>query len=615
MATLRELFVKLGVNTDLAAVEAFEGGLEQVKTSAQGVIKVMAGLSAALAGAGFAMWKLVRQTADAADAAATGAQRYGLTTETFQELEHAAALSGTNIEAVGDALKDLSMRAADAARGGEGNVKMFRRLGVSLKGANGQLKSADELMMDVADRIAKMKNPTEQLGAAVAAFGESGVKMLPMLRQGRRGIMEMREEARELGHVISADAATGFQDLNNNLMRGRKLLEGWRNRLAVALLPKVNELVERMFRWARANREVISAKIDDFAKRVVWFLDEMVVQLGNVNRMVQAWGGWEANIKRVGKAFALLGMLKVAGHAVMMVNGLQKMVVVLKAVRVAMLLAFAKPLAIAAAVALAIAGIALAVEDVIIFMRGGDSLVGRFFAKFGAAEKAREVIGKVGDAFKAFGRMVLAYGRILIKFWTTVFKVWWEVASPFFQMLAGVLVWWWKTVTWPILGALAEGFAWAFGKITDGLDWLNEHWDAVMGAFKLMAMDVGRWIADYIANPIKTILKLIDAMLARLNKTKALAGKLPGSVGEAASGVRGFFANVRRRFAPGAGNNPRTPSGGNTTHVQGGTTNITVNAETNASPEQIASVTASRVEDTNARQMRQTQAAFAGGEM
>src|SRR5690606_25934752 len=138
---------------------------------------------------------------------------------------------------------------------------------------------------------------------------------------------------------------------------------------------------------------------------VVWFLDEMVVQLGNVNRLVQAWGGWEAVIKRVGKALALMGFLKIAGHAVMMVNGLQKMMVALKAVRVAMLLAFAKPLAIAAAIAFAIAGIALAVEDVIIFMRGGDSLVGRFFAKFGAAEKAREFIGKIGDAFKAFGRM------------------------------------------------------------------------------------------------------------------------------------------------------------------------------------------------------------------
>src|SRR5690606_25506929 len=164
MATLRELFVKLGVQTDLAAVEAFEGGLEQVKTSAQGLVKVMGGLSAVLAGASFAMLKMVQQTANAADAAATGAQRYGLTTETFQELEHAAQLSGTNIEAMGDALKDLSMRAADAAKGGEGNVKMFRRLGVSLKGANGQLKSSDELMMDVADRIAKMKSPTEQLG-------------------------------------------------------------------------------------------------------------------------------------------------------------------------------------------------------------------------------------------------------------------------------------------------------------------------------------------------------------------------------------------------------------------------------------------------------------------
>lgn len=613
MATLRELFVKLGVQTDLAAVEAFEGGLEQVKTSAQGLVKVMGGLSAVLAGASFAMLKMVQQTANAADAAATGAQRYGLTTETFQELEHAAQLSGATIADVGSALKDLSMKAVDATKGGEANAKMFRRLGVSLKGANGQLKSADELMMDVADRIARTKNPAEQLALAVGAFGSAGEKMLPMLRQGRRGIMEMREEARELGHVISADAAAGFQDLNNNLMRGRKLLEGWRNRLAVGLLPKVNELIDRFVKWAKANREVINAKIDDFAKRVVWFLDEMVVQLGNVNRMVQEWGGWEVNIKRVGKAFALLGMLKIAGHAVMMVNGLQKMVVALKAVRVAMLLAFAKPLLIAAAIALAIAGIALAVEDVIIFMRGGDSLVGRFFAKFGAAEKAREVIGKIGDAFKAFGQMVLAYGKVLLKFWTSMFKIWWAIAGPFFKLLANTLVWFWTTITWPILGFLADKFAWAFGKITEGLDWLSAAMDDVMGGFLPVIEDVGKWISEYIANPIKALLKLLDKMIAGLNKTKVLAGKIP-SVGEAASGVKGFFARVGQKFAPTANNNPRSPASNNM-QMTGGTTNITVNAETNASPEQIASVTASKVDDTNARWMRQTQAAFAGGEM
>lgn len=613
MATLRELFVKLGVNTDLAAVEAFEGGLEQVKTSAQGLIKVMGGLSAVLAGAGFAMFKMVRQTADAADAAATGAQRYGLTTEAFQELEHAAQLSGATISDVGSALKDLSMKANDAAKGGEANAKMFRRLGVSLKTANGQLKSADELMMDVADRIAKTKNPTQQLALAIGAFGGAGEKMLPMLKQGRKGIMEMRAEARELGHVISADAAASFQDFNNNMLRGRKVIEGWRNRLAAGLLPKVNELVDRFVKWSKANREVINTKIDAFVKRVTDFIDDMVALLEKVNDQVKEWGGWEAVLKRVAKAFAMMGMLKVAGHVVMMVSGLQKMVVALKAVRIAMMLAFAKPLLIAAAIALAIIGIGLAIEDVIVFMRGGDSLIGRFFERFGAAENARVMIGKVVDAFKAFGQMVLAYGRILIKFWTTMFKIWWAVAGPFFKMLAGVLVWWWETVTWPILGLLADGFAWAFGKITEALDWLNEHWDAVMGAFKLMAMDIGQWIAEYIVNRIKGLLKLIDKMLEGLKKVKSLAGKIPGVKGAKAA-VMDVAGRARNVFAPSASNNPRSPAS-NHMQMNGGTTNITVNAETNASPEQIASVTASRVEDTNNRQLRMAGAAFSGGEL
>lgn len=612
MTTLRELFVKLGVKTDLAAVEAFEGGLDQVKTSATGLVKVMAGLTAVLAGAGFAMFKMVRQTADVADAAAKGAQRYGLTTESFQELDHAAQLSGTSIQEVGSALRDLSMKASDATRGGAGNAKMFKQLGISLKGANKELKSSDELMMDVADRIAKTKSPTEQLAIAMKVFGGAGEKMLPMLKTGRHGIMKMREEARELGHVISGETAAGFEELNDNMLRGRKVVEGWRNRLTTGLLPKVNELVERFVNWGKANREVINTKIDVFVKRVTGFIDDMVVLLEKVNDQVKEWGGWEAVLKRVAKAFAMMGMLKMAGHVVMMVGGLQKMVTALKMVRVAMLLAFAKPLLIAAAIAAVIALIGLAIEDVIVFMRGGDSLVGRFFEKFGAADDAKVMIGKVVEAFKAFGQMVLTYGGFLIKFWTTMFKIWWAIAGPFFKLLAGVLVWWWKTVTWPILGLLAAGFEWVFEKVTQGLEWLSENWDNVMNGLLPVIESVGRWISEYIANPIKAILKLVDKMMAALSKAKSLAGKIPG-VGGAASGVKGLFSKARNIFAPSQANNPRSPASSST--VTGGTTNITVNAETNASPEQIASATASKVEDTNNRHMRQTQAAFAGGEM
>ncbi len=605
MATLRELFVKLGVQTDLAAVEAFEGGLEQVKTSAQGLVKVMGGLSAVLAGAGFAMLKMVQQTANAADAAATGAQRYGLTTEVFQELEHAAQLSGTNIEAMGDALKDLSMRAADAAKGGEGNVKMFRRLGVSLKGANGQLKSSDELMMDVADRIAKMKSPTEQLGAAVAAFGESGVKMLPMLRQGRRGIMEMREEARELGHVISADAAASFQDLNNNLMRGRKLLEGWRNRLAIALLPKVNELVERMLRWAKVNREVINSKIEDFAARVSGFIDDMARGLVKVNEKIEEWGGWEVTLKRIGKAMAVLGILKVAGHFIMMGNGIKVAVMALKGFKIAAIAALAKPIAIGAAVIALIAAIALAIEDVVVFMRGGDSLFGRFLEKFGRLEQGRELVESLVMAFKMLGRFLVALGGVA---WDLT-KVLLKVLGVILQYVGLILL----DIVGPVLKTIFDFWADFFYGLSAILERIHEDWEVLGDAFKLMWSDIVQWFDDAFGGVINSIMEKISWVMEKVDKARALVDKIPTPT-DAVRGVGNFFSKVGQRFAPSATNNPRSPASNNV-QMSGGTTNITVNAETNASPEQIASVTASKVDDTNARWMRQTQAAFAGGEL
>src|SRR5690606_25016014 len=124
-------------------------------------------------------------------------------------------------------------------------------------------------------------------------------------------------------------------------------------------------------------------------------------------------------------------------------------------------------------------------------------------------------------------------------------------------------------------------------------------WGVLWDAVKLMASDAAQWLKDVFQKPIEWIMGMVDRMMAGISAARSLVDKIP-SPKDAAIGVRGFFSRVGQRFAPSATNNPRSPASNNV-QMSGGTTNITVNAETNASPEQIASVTASKVDDTNAR--------------
>lgn len=610
MTTIRELWVRLGANTDKASVQAFDKALGQVKQTGAAVIKVMAGLSAAAGAAAFGLFKLMRQTADAADKAAKGAQRFGITTETFQELDHAAQLSGSNIEAVGTGLKNLARRADEAARGNKTAAEMFRRLGLRATDAGGQLKATDELLMDLADRIVETDDPTRQLAMAVEALGRSGEALLPMLRQGRKGIQEMRADAAD--GVISAEAAAQFESFNDNLLRSRRIMEGWRNTLTTALLPRVNELLTRFIQWARANRELIKTRIEAWAERIGKALDTAAQAASAVNKQVETMGGWETVLARVGKALAAIGIAKFLGKLGSLAGALKMLAALFSKAGLAAAVALAKPIAIGLAVAAAIAAIVLGVQDLIVFMRGGDSVIGRFLERLGAVEQIKGLISAVGDAFVQVGRFLIGWGKILLRFWTGVFKMWWAVAGPVFKLLGGAVLWFWKTITWPVLTALAEGFAWAFGQVADALDWLVEHWDAVMGAFVLMAKDAGQWIKDGIGGAIEWVQKMLDRLLGGIKAAREAAAKL--SPGKAIGAAKGLIGRVGQAFAPSTDRNPRTqPVQNSVTNAP--TLNVQVNAETNASPEQIASATAQKTEEALGRTLRFADAAVAGGEM
>ncbi|MFU8802625.1 MAG: hypothetical protein ACNA8W_02340 [Bradymonadaceae bacterium] len=607
MTTIRELWVRLGANTDKASVQAFDAALANVKKTGTAVVKTLGALTATAGAAAFGLFKLVRQTADAADAAAKGAQKYGLTTESFQELEHAAKLSGGTIGQVGVGLKNLARQMDDANRGGKASAKIFKDMKIATRDANGQLRAADDVLMDVAERVANATTTTDQMAIATKALGRSGVELLPMLRKGRKGIEEMREEAKD--GVISAEAAKQFEAFNDDLLRGRRILDGWRNTLAQALLPKVHDLVKSFIGWARANREVIKSKIEQAAKRIGEAMDLIVSAAKYVNDQVEKWGGWEAMFKRLGKALALMGIMKIVGQVGALGIAVKGLIALLVKGGIAVGIAFIKPILIGLAIIAVIAAIVLGVQDLMTFMRGGESVIGRFFEKFGMAEQVKGVFSAIGNAVKQLGRLMLAWGKLILRSWTIAFRAIWFVVGPIFKLLGAVVLWWWQNITLPVLSAVADMFAWVFGGIADGLEYLDTHWDAIMGAIKMMASDAAQWVRDKIGGAIQWVRDMIDKMMGGLKKAGDIAAKL-----NPANAARGIMGRVSQAFAPTTNNNPRTQPRQNTMNASS-TVNVTVEAKTGASPEEIASVTSKKTGDEIARQNRLTQASFAGGEL
>jgi len=238
----------------IAKIGGFTGPLDQSGRAAQkwrrqiekdakaAGIAIGAAGAAAAAGLGY----MIKASIDAADAASKAAQSTGLTTEAYTSLAFAADMSGVSTSELDAAMSRLNRTALEVAAGSEKQEALFKTLGVSVKDAGGALRDGDQILMDLADRFAKMPDGIGKSSLAMEVFGRSGAKMIPLLNSGSEGIKDLTEQARALGLVINDEQAKSAERFNDNLSILAGVSRGAGNVIAGELLPVMNDFTAEM---------------------------------------------------------------------------------------------------------------------------------------------------------------------------------------------------------------------------------------------------------------------------------------------------------------------------------------------------------------------------------
>jgi hypothetical protein len=176
---------------------------------------------AALVAATHAAFAFADGFSEAGNRVADTASRLGTSTDELQELEHAAGRVNVNADALGQGLAQLS-RQADAARtGNEGAAAAFRSLGIRATEADGSTRPVADLMDDLADGFEHVSDNGHRVTLATQLFGDAGTRLLPILRRGRGGIADLRQEFRSLGGGISRDGIAAAQNYRAAMQRCR----------------------------------------------------------------------------------------------------------------------------------------------------------------------------------------------------------------------------------------------------------------------------------------------------------------------------------------------------------------------------------------------------------
>lgn len=424
---VRELLTVLGFDLDDAGFKKSEGAF---KTLLGFSAAVVAGATAAAG----ALLYVARSTANAGDEARDAARETGLSVEGYQELTYAAKQSGVEVGTLTTALRASQIRASAVVAGNKEAASAFRAVGVNVRGANGELKSGEQILSETADGLLGIENQTQRAAAAASIFGARiGTRMLPLLLEGSKGIDAMRARARELGFILSKEDADAADTFNDSVTDLSLALEGIKRRLGVALIPTLIKVINVTTDWILVNKDLIDPILKGVAHAMI-----VVVEAGlSLVRTIQD----NARFLKV-LGLVIVGMLTPA---------LIALAGAWIAVHSAQLLALAIPVLMVAGFLLLASVIALVIEDVYVFVTGGKSLIGELIAAFVEAPEdpnahwlvkiLRFVLTAIRDAivatnqfFKGFFDSALELGGVteaLKNMFSTAVDFWWEKLKTF----------------------------------------------------------------------------------------------------------------------------------------------------------------------------------------
>jgi hypothetical protein len=247
------------VNKKASLFKSILGGVVVGNLLTMGIQKVGQGLRE--------MAQALPEFADRGEQIGRTAKMLGLSADAYQRLAYAAKLTDTPTEALEGAMRKLNLAIGQGERGMGPLIKQMTRLSPQLAMQLRGARNADQAFMAVADAISRTTNVQARAAIVTAAFGKAGQQMLPMLLQGREGLMKLRGEASLYGTVLDDQAIAASERLAQSSKRLKGMVGSLKDQVLGFVVKAVTPYVEKALIWLSANKEIIATRIEDFITR------------------------------------------------------------------------------------------------------------------------------------------------------------------------------------------------------------------------------------------------------------------------------------------------------------------------------------------------------------
>lgn len=226
-------------------------------------------ITAAATAVGFSLQQMMSKFLDTGDAIDKASIRLGIGAERLQSLQYAAKMSGATAEDMNSALGKLNENIAKAAAGkNEELASLFKKLGISLRDANGQVRTAADVLPEFADAIQRNTNSSVRARMAIAAFGDAGQKLIPMLQDGSKGLADMEKRAHDLGLTMSQDDVKAAASLGDKFTDLGSVFDSFGNTISAKLAPVLGPLIDDLTEFLAKNKDAFAGRLSEAVSKL-----------------------------------------------------------------------------------------------------------------------------------------------------------------------------------------------------------------------------------------------------------------------------------------------------------------------------------------------------------
>lgn len=208
-------------------------------------LRTVVGVVAALAGAG-GFVALARQVTSTADELSKLSRQTGESVENLSTLVFVTEQAGASQEGLTVGLRNISRGLLEAERGSGNYGRALADLGIETKNLDGTTRSSYDVLLDIADLFQQLPDGPTKLALAYEVLGRQGQQLIPLLNQGREGIIAQQDAARELGIEIDTRTAQAAERFNDAMSALGATIQGTVRQGLAPLLPTLAGMTEEL---------------------------------------------------------------------------------------------------------------------------------------------------------------------------------------------------------------------------------------------------------------------------------------------------------------------------------------------------------------------------------